>query len=554
MRQARKFSVVGVAALTLLMAAACTDQDERASTVVIAATGEPPTLVPPLIYESVGRDISDLIYERLAELAPGASPLDTAAYRPRLAARWQRLDSLTWRFHLRPGARWHDGRPVRAEDVCFSFEAFSDSLLDSPSRSYLAGRLWAEAEDSMTLRVRFAEPSPEQLYDATFHVRIMPQHVWAQVPRERWAAGTSLDRLIGSGPYRPTEWKRAQYAILQAHPASSRPAGIKRVVWRFTADPDAAINLVLSGEADLIESIGGPTQSQRFAGRDEIKLHSYPGAMYGFLAFRLADRTGQAHPILGSRAVRRALAAALDREQVARALFGSGASAPVGPMSQLLWIRSDGIRVLAHDSAFALQQLSTTGWERAPHGAIKHRTGRPLKFDILVPSSSATRRNAALILQAAWRRLGADVSVTVVEFPIFQERIRRGQFDSYIGAYLDEPSPRGLADQWTRRGWGVLNYGHYSNPVFDSLFHHAGRTDDLAEARRLYQEAMDTLNADAPALFLYAPDNVAAVAARVRGVTIDAYSWLSALPEWRLERRGLTRVAVAQWRFGNLML
>jgi ABC-type transport system substrate-binding protein len=82
---------------------------------VVAATGEPAVLVPPLITESVGRDVSDLVYERLADLAPGRSPIDTAAYRPRLAASWERLDSLTWRFHLRPNARWQDGKPVTGE-------------------------------------------------------------------------------------------------------------------------------------------------------------------------------------------------------------------------------------------------------------------------------------------------------------------------------------------------------------------------------------------------------------------------------------------------------
>ena len=60
------------------------------------------------------------------------------------------------------------------------------------------------------------------------------------------------------------------------------------------------------------------------------------------------------------------------------------------------------------------------------------------------------------MLQERWRLLGARVSVTAVDFPVFQERIGKGQFDSYIGAYLDQPSARGLADGWTRRGWGAL--------------------------------------------------------------------------------------------------
>ena len=60
---------------------------------------------------------------------------------------------------------------------------------------------------------------------------------------------------------------------------------------------------------------------------------------------------------------------------------------------------------------------------------------------------------------------------------------------------------------------------------------------DPAAARRLYTEAMDTLNADAPAIFLYTPSNAAAVSRRLEGVEIDPYSWVSGLPQWRVRLR-----------------
>ncbi|HEV8454307.1 MAG TPA: hypothetical protein VGQ24_05425, partial [Gemmatimonadales bacterium] len=112
----------------------------------------------------------------------------------------------------------------------------------------------------------------------------------------------------------------------------------------------------------------------------------------------------------------------------------------------------------------------------------------------------------------------------------------KGRFDTYIGAYLDEPTPRGLVDQWTRAGWGALNYGHYANPVFDSLLSAASREPDVGKAKQRWREAMDTLNADAPAIFLYALANTAAVQRRLEDVELDPYSWLSGLPTWRVDR------------------
>jgi len=522
-------------AITVLLLLGC---DRRGSdcgdcgTVVVAATGEPSSLVPPLVFETVGRDISDQVFERLADLGSGSSPLEASAYRPRVAQRWEQIDSLSWRFHLRPEARWHDGQPVTAGDVVFSFDAFADSVLDAPARSHLAGRLRAVAEDSATVRVTFTESSPEQLYDATYHVRIIPRHIWASVPREQWAADTVVAHLVGSGPYRVLNWKRGQFLTLIADSAGTRgerPA-IRRAVWRFVPDPDAALNLVLGHEADVLEAVGAPNRVQRVLADTSLRVETYPAAVYGFLAFRLADAAGRPHPVLHDREIRRALTEAVDRPTLARAVFGEGTEVPPGPMSQLLWIWDDGTRVLGFDSARARKALTR---------------GRPLSLDILVPATSPTRRQLALAIQEAWRKAGVIATVTTVEFPVFQERLAKGRFDSYIGAYLDEPSPRSLADQWSRVGWGVLNYGRYGNPVFDSLLERARRETDVADARRQWREAMDTLNADAPAIFLYALANRAAVQRRLEHVKLDPYSWLSGLREWRIDRdRALGRDSV----------
>jgi ABC-type oligopeptide transport system substrate-binding subunit len=130
-----------------------------------------------------------------------------------------------------------------------------------------------------------------------------------------------------------------------------------------------------------------------------------------------------------------------------------------------------------------------------------------------------------------------NTTITAVDFPVFQERTAKGQFDCFIGAWQDEPSPRGLADQWTRKGWGDLNYGHYSNPVFDSLFARAANERRPAAARLAWREALDTLNVDAPAAFLYALTNEAVVARRLQRVEIDPYSWLSGVADWTIDLR-----------------
>jgi peptide/nickel transport system substrate-binding protein len=495
--------------------------------------GEPSSVLPPLAGETVARDIGDRIYERLADLRPGRAPIDSSAYAPGLASRWERVDPLTWRFYLRSGARWSDGEPVTAEDVVFSFKAFTDSILDAPARPYLQGKLIVSSEGREAVLIRFTKAYPEQLYDATYHVRIIPRHIWTAIPSGAWAGDTALSHLVGSGSYRLTEWRRGQHAILEASPTTERQPTIRRVVWRFAADPDAALDLILSHEADLLETVNGAARLGRVRGDTALVAVSYPSAAYGFLGFQIEGPGGRPHPVLGDRSIRRALTLAVDRQAVARAVFGDEAKVPPGPMSQLLWIWDDQIQVLGQDLAEAQRLLDLAGWRRGS-GGVWRRGGRPLAFDILVPGTSPSRKQLAEALQEGWHQIGVKVSVTAVDFPAFQQRLAHGQFDSYIGAWLDEPSPRGLAEQWTRAGRDALNFGHYANPRFDSLFRRAVAEEDLVQARLAWREAMDTLNADAPALFLYAPTNVAAASKRIRGLTIDPYAWLNGLTGWSL--------------------
>jgi peptide/nickel transport system substrate-binding protein len=505
-------------------------------TVVVASVQEPASVLPPLVTQSVGRDIGDLVWERLADLAPGGAPMDEASFRPRLASRWEHLDSLTIRFHLRPRAEWQDGRPLTAGDVAFSFSAYQDTALAALAGPALAG-IRALAVDDSTLDVRFPRAHPEQLYDATWHVRVIPRHVWEAAPRLEWAADTSVARLIGSGPFRVVRWARGEALVLERAGDGHPRDAVTRAVWRFTGDPEAALNLLLAGEADVMEAVAGLERIRRIAADTAFRMERYPSAVYGFLAFNLRGARGEPHPLLADRRVRQALTQAVDVGVAARAIFGEDVAVPPGPMSRLLWIWSDSIRRLPLDTARAGELFDQAGWRRPSPGAIRRGPRSAFRLDILVPATSTQRRDLAQVVQAQWRLAGVEATVTAVDFAVFQERLAEGRFDTYIGAWLDEPSPRGLAEQWTRAGFEALNYGRWANPTFDSLLARAGAAADRAASASLWREALDTLTADAPAMFLYNPTNVAALHRRLREVRIDPYAWASGLADWKVDPR-----------------
>ena len=519
-----------------LLLAACRRADttcHECGTVRIAAVREPASILPPLVFESVGRDISDRVYERLATFKSGGATIDPTAFHPALANSWERVDSLTWRFHLRPGALWHDSVSVTASDVVFSFAAYTDSTLETAAASALAG-VTAEAADSATVLIHFPRYSPEQLYDATWHVRILPMHIWSAMPPASWPSDTSLAHLVGSGAYRVRSWERGTTITLDANSTWQPAPAIRRLVWRFTTDLDAALNLVLAGEAELLEHAGPPAQSDRAAADTLLRVMPYPSAVYGFAAFKFISPKGKPDPRFSDRAVRQALTLSLDRVTIARSIFGPNAAVPEGPVSRPQWIAGDGVVTLPFDTVAASGLLDAAGWKRDASGVRRHGTTR-LAFGLLVPSTSPSRKLLAEALQESWRRLGAEVSIDAVDFPVFQQRLAEGKFDVYIGAYLDEPSPRGLVDQWTRAGWDALNYGRYANPVVDSLIGEALSASALPTARPRWHEVLDSMNLDVPAVFLYTPEQSAVLSRRITGVVVDPWSWLEGVERWGLE-------------------
>ena len=172
-----------------------------------------------------------------------------------------------------------------------------------------------------------------------------------------------------------------------------------------------------------------------------------------------------------------------------------------------------------------------------PRRKNRTRAGVPLSFDILVPNSSAARRQLALQMQEMWRRVGVAVTVTAVDFPIFQERLSRGRFDSYVGAWLDEPEPTQPGRSMDAIGVGRRSTTGTTRTLASTRFSLRPRARSMWRApvaciARPWTPSMPTRRA----IFLYAPANIAVVSRRIEGVDVNPYSWASGLPAWRAVR------------------
>jgi peptide/nickel transport system substrate-binding protein len=335
------------------------------------------------------------------------------------------------------------------------------------------------------------------------------------------------------------EWRPGQALELVADSTFflGRPR-IRRLIWSFGPDINAAVNRLISGEVDAFEFLGFGPNVERVRAAPQLQVYPYLGATYAYVGFNLraAGDTTRPHPVFGDREVRRALTMAVDRERMARGVLGDMAEVPNGPVSPAMaGIWAAAPPALAFDTAQASRLLEARGWRDTDGDGVRDRGGQPLAFRLLV-NQSPIRGQFAQVLQEQLRLVGVAVTIDQVENNLMAERARAGLFDALIQAWLTDPSPAASVPQtWTRAGFGQQNYGRYANPAFEQALERASVTVGTpAEVNAAWRAALEIINADAPAIWLFAPKSNAAVHRRVADVRIRPDSWWALVWTWRI--------------------
>ena len=521
-------------------------QANRPATSITIVTGQQATIPIPTFMEGpaahVGNiEVADQLYLRLADLGPTLLTAGDSGFVPGLARTWTRRDSVTLAFDLDPRARWHDGVPVTARDVVFTFSRAKDPAVSTRLANLLRYVTSVTAENDHRVVFRFSRPYSEQLYDATFHVAPIPTHVLDSVPPEEVARSDIARRLVGSGPYRWVRSVPGQFVELAANPDFflGKPK-VERMILRVAADPDARLNLLLSGQADAMDNIPPPQDNlRRVAAHPDLRMISVPSPTVGYLLFNQRDPRNRTrpHPILADVRVRRAITLGLDRRRLVQAVFGSHGVVPYGPVSQILWIRHHSPEPEPQDAAEARRLLAIAGWGDSDEDGTLDREGRPLQLQLILPNTSAIRRQLALLVQEQLRQLKIQLDVQLLEAPLWNERRTAGDFDVDFGAVTQDPSPSGISQSWTCTGGS--NVAGYCNREVDSLIQRAVLArGDPAE---FWIAALRQMEADAPATFLYAPTYVFAVNRRFTRVAISPQSSWLLLRKWSTTPSAATR-------------
>jgi len=523
-----RFGSGAIAAAALLLAAGpglAQEEPQQGGTFIIGLEGEPGSMVAHLATDTAALMVASNIMNGLIGLDFDFQPT------PDLAESWEiSEDGTTYTFDIVEDARWHDGEPVTAHDIAFTF---NEVIAEVHPR---AGTWWpnvarAEATDDHTFVMELKEPYAPLLTvlgnvlgSGTL---MLPRHIYEGTdPRENPAN----EAPIGSGPFKFEEWVPGSHVELVRNDDYFKEGlpYLDRVIVQFLPDSAARMLAFENGEVDFLhwyivphERVSDLREDPRF---EIVEAGGEAAATNEYLLFNTR------HEALGDVRVRQAIAHALDRDEITDlSMFGEGKAARSFVNSGLSWIfepsydvYDDGSREEQIDRAEAL--LDEAGFEADDNGD---------RFELRLfwASGRDYEGRAAEIVRDQLREVGITVTISTFDRPTYIDRVfRQWDFDMAHQLFTTGPdptisvTPRYHTRQIKRDPF--VNGMGYSNEELDELFDTEYKIVDREDRAAMWREIQQILMHDLPAVPLFEMPVVNAVNANFDDVITSPIGYI----------------------------
>ncbi len=448
----------------------------------MGVTTDARVLLPQFSNDSSSDTPMFVLYDPLVRLDP-----KTAEVIPWLAERMETApDGKSYTFYLYKNVKFHDGKPMTAEDVKFTLDSLVDPKVNVPASSR---RNWESLQsvdvvDPYTVRLNLKEVNASFL-STLRRVGILPKHLLENEDLNTTKFG---DNPVGTGPYKWKERRTGDRIVLTAYDDyfKGRP-NIDTWVMRVVKDPAALLAALKTGEVDV-----GAIEADNLAeaqASSNLKIYEYEPWTYQ--AFTVHIR----NPWFADVKMRQAIYYALDRQKMVDTVHEGKGYVADSPLPRASWAYTPNIETkYNYDPAKAKQILAEIGWTPGPDGVLQ-RNGERLKFTMLINASS--RGLVEQIIQQNLRDIGMDVDIQTMEWGALLQRTSvQPNFEATffgLGVPPDPDNPNWRCTTW----WG------YCNPEVDKLLDEARGTVDVAKRKELYAKFQNMFMQDAPRFLLY---------------------------------------------------
>ncbi len=462
--------------LSLLGAAA---QAAR-SDIVVGLQLEPPTLDPT---SGAAAAIDEVVYanvfEGLTRFGPDGEVL------PALAESWEVApDGLSWVFHLHPGVTFHDGTPLTAEDVVFSFDRAMAPDSTNAQKQLFDGINEVTAIDDVTVEIGLDAPKGALLWNLAWGDAVIVSP--ATIDSDKTAP-------VGTGPFRFASWVQGDRIELVRNPDYwGTPAKLDRVTFKFISDPTAAYAAMMAGDVDAFPNYPAPENLAQFAADPRFQV--IVGSTEGETILAMNNRKKPFDDIR----VRQAVAHAIDRKAIIDgAMFGYGT--PIGS------------HFAPHNPAYEdLTGLSAYDPEQAKALLAEAGLAGGFKTTLVLPPPSYARRGGEIVASQL-RAVGIDAEIANVEWAQWLEQVfKNHDFDLTIVSHT-EPMDIGI---YARPDY----YFGYDDPVMRALMQGLDATADATERTEILKAAQERVAEHSVNAFLFQLAKTGVADAKLRGL------------------------------------
>jgi peptide/nickel transport system substrate-binding protein len=484
-------TAVGVISALVLALAGCSTGERvdlggaSSGNLIAAIAGEPDQLDPHKTTAYFSFEVLENVFDTLVE------PDENLQMRPALAQSWEvSSDQLSWTFHLRKGVTFHDGSPLVADDVVYSYRRIIDDKLANADKFSAVSDV--RARDAATVVIRVKQPTPNLLTNLGGFKGV------AIVSRRNVESGQIATHPIGTGPFAFAGRKSGDSITLKANASYwGGPPKVAGVTFRFISEPSTALSALQAGEIDWTDSIP-PQRVSQLTGDESIRLAVTPSNDYWYLALNEARK-----PWNDVR-VRQAIAYAIDRSAIVQATsYGTAAANQLAIPKGNPWYTP--YNTYRYDIGKAKQLLDDAG-------------AAPRNLDMLVTTEYPETVTAAQIIADNLAPLGITVNIRTVDFATWLDEQNSGHFDMLMMGWLGNIDPDDFyyAQHHTK---GTSNAQKFSDPEVDRLLdagrvetNRAARADDYAKAATLIADQCSYI-------YLYNPAVIQAWNTAISGYT-----------------------------------
>ncbi len=466
---------------------------------------------PESLHPIMGGDLNGSYIENYTLSTLCATDPNTNETVPSLAEKWElSKDGLVYTIHLRKNAFFHNGDPVTAEDVKFSFEAIREPKHQALSIiPYIEGFSKIEVIDPLTIRFTAKQKYFKNLeVICGGYVKVIPKSVYGDIEKS-----VKLQKeVVGTGPYKIERYDKGQMVVLKRFdkwfgkdlPENKGVLNFDQVNFRFTKEDSIIIERFKKGELDFYEPkvVDTYLKAEKELGK-KAKAYKVVNDMpksYGFIGFNFRN------PILADLATREALAHLTNRAEMNKKFRNNMSDLATGPA----WVRSKqaaDVKPINYDPKKAQEILKKVGWSDSDKDGILDRMVDGKKQEMKISLIYANKDNEKYwtILKEDAKKAGVEITLKFLEWNTFVKTIDDANMDMFAmtwGAGSVEPDPKQI---WHSNsiGKGGSNYGAYKNVEVDKLIDEGRIELDPKIRGEAFKKAYTLIAKDVPYIFLF---------------------------------------------------